>query len=106
MHTFSPDATSAQHREADALFGAATGALRSIGTPGLITLMLESSPGISDLIFSPARPPQVERDLIGDNEHALRTLKEQGACDSSYAISGRARFRVNVFRQRGTFAAV
>jgi twitching motility protein PilT len=124
-------ATPSQHREADALFGAPSAAMRSIGTPGLITAMLESSPGISDLIFSPARPPQVEshgelravevpditvlraddtaqvaRDLIGGNEHALRTLKEQGACDFSYAIPGHARFRVNVFRQRGSFAAV
>jgi twitching motility protein PilT len=49
---------------------------------------------------------QVARDLIGGNEHALRTLKEQGACDFSYAIPGHARFRVNVFRQRGSFAAV
>ena len=117
--------------ETDVLFGAPAGALQSIGTPALIALMLESSPGISDLIFSPSRPPQVERhgelvpvavpglallqaddtaqvarDLIGTNEHALRTLKEQGACDFSYAMPGRARFRVNVFRQRGTFAAV
>ena len=117
--------------ETDVLFGAPAGALQSIGTPALIAVMLESSPGISDLIFSPARPPQVERhgelaavdvpglallqaddtaqvarDLIGTNEHAMRTLKEQGACDFSYAMPGRARFRVNVFRQRGTFAAV
>ena len=93
--------------------------------------MLESGAGISDLIFSPGRPPQVEahgrltpvdipglallqadhtariaRDLIGGNRHALHTLKEQGACDLSYALAGRSRFRVNVFRQRGTFAVV
>jgi twitching motility protein PilT len=117
--------------ETDVMFGASAGALRAIGTADLIALMLESSPGISDLVFSPSRPPQVERhgelvpvdvpglallqaddtaqvarDLIGANEHALRTLKEQGACDFSYAMPGRARFRVNVFRQRGTFAAV
>ena len=45
-------------------------------------------------------------DLVGKNEHALRTLKEQGACDLSYSLPERARFRVNVFRQRGTFAVV
>ncbi len=120
-----------QGRDADVLFGAAAGALSAIGTPAVIVAMLESGSGISDLIFSPARPPQVEkhgeltpvaiaglpmlraedtaqvaRDLIGGNQHALRTLKEQGACDFSYAMPGRARFRVNVFRQRGSFAAV
>jgi twitching motility protein PilT len=127
MDTAPNNATSAQQTDADALFGPRAGA--PIETPALITAMLD--PGISDLIFSPARPPQVEkhgeltavavpgvdllqaedtariaRDLIGSNEHALRTLKEQGACDFSYAIPGHARFRVNVFRQRGTFAAV
>ena len=76
--------------------------------------MLDSGKGISDLIFSPGRPPQVEkhgeliavafpdlpmlraddtarvaRDLIGGNEHALRTLKEQGACDLSYSLPER-----------------
>jgi twitching motility protein PilT len=131
MHTAISDASSLHSRDADVLFGVPCDALLAIGTPALITAMLESSPGISDLIFSPARPPQVEkhgeltavdvpdvpmlraedtaqvaRDLIGANAHALRTLKEQGACDFSYSIPGRARFRVNVFRQRGSFAAV
>jgi twitching motility protein PilT len=102
-----------------------------IETPALIIAMMESGKGISDLIFSPGRPPQVEahgelvpvavpevavlqaddtarvaRDLIGSNEQALRTLKEEGACDLSYSLPDRARFRVNVFRQRGTFAIV
>ena len=102
-----------------------------LATPALIMAMLDSGNGISDLIFSPSRPPQVERqgelvpvevpslpllapedtsriakDLIGQNAQALATLKDQGACDFSYAIPERARFRVNVFRQRGTFAIV
>jgi twitching motility protein PilT len=102
-----------------------------IDTPALILAMLNSGQGISDLIFSPGRPPQVERDgelravvipglamlqavdtarvakdLVGKNEHALRTLTEHGACDLSYSLPEHARFRVNVFRQRGTFAVV
>jgi twitching motility protein PilT len=93
--------------------------------------MLDSGKGISDLVVSPSRPPQVERqgelvsvnvpglavltpedtsriarDLVGENAQALATLKEQGACDFSYSLPERARFRVNVFRQRGTFAIV
>jgi twitching motility protein PilT len=104
-------------------------ARRVIDTPTLILTMLKSGNGISDLIFSPGRPPQVERhgeltgiaglpmlqaddtasiarDLVGKNDHALRTLKEQGACDLSYSLPEHARFRVNIFRQRGTFAVV
>jgi len=102
-----------------------------IATPALIAAMLESGAGISDLIFSPGRPPQVERhgelrpvdipgcaimraedtarvarDLIDGNAHGLLMLKEQGACDLSFALSERTRFRVNVFRQRGSFAVV
>jgi twitching motility protein PilT len=100
-----------------------------LDTPALIVTMLSAGKGISDLIFSPGRPPQVERhgeltpvpglpvleaadtaaiarDLVGKNEHALRTLKEQGACDLSYSVTEQSRFRVNIFRQRGTFAIV
>jgi twitching motility protein PilT len=93
--------------------------------------MLDSGPGISDLVFSPGRPPQVERhghltpvsipnvsvlrsddtariasDLIAGNEQLLSTLKDQGACDLSYSIGDESRFRVNVFRQRGSHAVV
>jgi twitching motility protein PilT len=102
-----------------------------MSTQRLIIAMLESGKGISDLIFSPGRPPQVEKqgnltpvaipempvlrpddtariaaELVRGNETALRTLKEQGACDLSYSLPERGRFRVNVFRQRGTFAIV
>jgi twitching motility protein PilT len=103
----------------------------SLATPTLILAMLESHQGISDLIFSPGRPPQVEKhgsltavtipelpmlrpehtariatDLISGNEKATLALAEQGSCDLSYSLPGRSRFRVNVFRQRGTYAVV
>jgi twitching motility protein PilT len=112
-----------------ALFGAAAAA--TIATPALIQKMLDSGDGISDLVFSPGRPPQVERygelaavaidllpilrpadtaalarDLVNNNEQVLRGLKDQGACDLSYSLPDRCRFRVNVFRQRGSFAIV
>jgi len=113
------------------LFGAAASEPPSIATPALITAMLDSGAGISDLIFSPGRPPQVERhgdlatvaipelpllrpddtarvarDLIGGSAQVLRALRDQGACDLSYSLPERSRFRVNVFRQRGTYAIV
>jgi twitching motility protein PilT len=102
-----------------------------ISTPALIRALLDSGSGISDLVFSPSRPPQVEQhgelvsvsipelpllrpedtsriaaDLIAGNEQALRTLKDEGSCDVSYSLPERSRFRVNVFRQRGSYAIV
>jgi twitching motility protein PilT len=103
----------------------------TITTPALIQTMLASGAGISDLVFSPGRPPQVEKhgdlvavavpdlpmlgpedtarigaDLIGNNALHRRNLDEQGACDLSFALPEVARFRVNVFRQRGSYAIV
>src|SRR5437016_2634986 len=100
-------------------------------TEALLAAMLHASEGVSDLIFSPGRPPQVEihgqlipvqvprlpvltadhtrhiaSDLIASNKQAISTLREQGACDISYSLAGKARFRVNVFIQRGSCAIV
>ncbi len=108
----------------------ATGSDR-IATPVLLGAMLKASEKVSDLIFSPGRPPQVQvygqmipvqvpglsfltaddtrhiaADLIGDNKQAVTTLREHGACDISYGLPGLARFRVNIFIQRGSCAVV
>ena len=113
------------------LFGTASGDASGKFAAAMIMAMLDSGEGISDLIFSPGRPPQVERhghltavqipqvpelepehtariarELIAGNGQALLTLHEHGACDLSYSIPNCARFRVNVFRQRGTYAIV
>jgi twitching motility protein PilT len=102
-----------------------------IATSALLSAMLGATEKISDLIFSPGRPPQVQvygqmipvqvpgltlltpddtrqiaADLIGDNKQAITTLREQGACDVSYGLAGLARFRVNIFIQRGSCAVV
>ena len=45
-------------------------------------------------------------DLINGNEHVLATLQDQGACDLSFSLPDRCRFRVNIFRQRNTYAIV
>jgi twitching motility protein PilT len=44
--------------------------------------------------------------LIGHNQQAVKILREHGACDVSYGIPGLARFRANVFIQRGSCAVV
>jgi twitching motility protein PilT len=49
---------------------------------------------------------RIASDLIGDNKHALDTLREQGSCDVSYSLPSAARFRVNIFMQRGSCAVV
>jgi twitching motility protein PilT len=102
-----------------------------VATPTLLAAMLRAAEKISDLIFSPGRPPQVQvygqlipvqvpglsnltaddtrhiaADLIGDNKQAVATLREHGSCDISYGLSGVARFRVNIFIQRGSCAVV
>jgi twitching motility protein PilT len=104
---------------------------RTIHTAQLITAMLKSNGHVSDLIFSPGRPPQIEvsgelvelkfkgleslspddtrfiaYDIMGKNEHPVQKLEQEGSADLSYGVPGLARFRVNIFRQRGSFAIV
>jgi twitching motility protein PilT len=104
---------------------------RNIHTAQLITAMLKSHAHVSDLIFSPGRAPQVEvsgelvqlkfkgleclspedtrtiaYNLMGSNEHPIRRLEQDGSADLSYGLAGVARFRVNIFRQRGSCAIV
>jgi twitching motility protein PilT len=103
----------------------------AITTAAVLKAMLQVSPQISDLIFSPGRPPQVELrgqlvpvqilelptlgpedtqriagDLISGNKQAITALRELGSCDTSYSLPGEARFRVNIFKQRGSYAIV
>jgi twitching motility protein PilT len=100
-------------------------------TPSVLSAMLRVSKQVSDLIFSPGRPPQVElngkltpvkieglerltpedtariaADLIGKNKIALEKLRTEGSCDISYSLPKMSRFRVNIFTQRGTCAIV
>src|SRR6266849_5027284 len=106
-------------------------AQRTIHTAQLVTAMLKSNSHVSDLIFSPGRAPQVEvsgqlvelkykgleclssqdtlsiaNDIMGKNETPVRKLEQDGSADLSYGIAGVARFRVNIFKQRGSCAIV
>jgi twitching motility protein PilT len=129
MTTNASPSDSAAADELEQLFGPQSAA--AFPTDALVARMLDAGAGISDLVFSPGRPPQVEqhgeltpvtvsglaqltaahtaviaRHLVGAQPQAVRALREQGACDLSYILGTRARFRVNVFRQRGSFAIV
>jgi twitching motility protein PilT len=93
--------------------------------------MLSISDKVSDLIFSPGRPPQVEligkltpikmqglelltpahtaaiaKALIGNNKIAEESLQTHGSADISFSLTGLSRFRVNIFKQRGSYAIV
>jgi twitching motility protein PilT len=103
-------------------------ALAPLSAPELLASMLRTSAKISDLFLSPGKPPLVEingklhpagprvllpedtrrvaGELIGENQHALATLRENGSCDISYSLPSIARFRVNIFMQRGSCAIV
>jgi len=60
--------------------------------------------GLATLL--PGHTARIARELIGGNGQTLRALEREGAADFSYSVATRTRFRVNVFRQRGTFAIV
>jgi len=93
--------------------------------------MLRASDKVSDLIFSPGRPPQVElagklvpvrvhgldkltpahtagiaKLIIGNQQSAVDSLEKSGSADLSFSAPGEARFRVNIFKQRGTHAII
>jgi twitching motility protein PilT len=97
----------------------------------ILQRMLAVSAKVSDLIFSPGRPPQIElvgklqavaipglekltppqtaaiaKLIIGTNEEAAQSLEKLGSTDLSFSVPGLCRFRVNIFKQRGTHAIV
>src|SRR5437867_5492730 len=98
----------------------------------LLSLMLDSYDNVSDLNITCDRPLQVEAsgelvpvpvdpaiealtpfqseifalNLIHNDRRLTEHLLRQGSCDSSYSLPGKARFRVNIFSQRGNFSIV
>ena len=113
--------------------GAPTGATPAtqLNFINVLQRMLAVSDRVSDLIFSPGRPPQVElmgelqpveipglekllpnhtagiaKIIIGSHQTASENLDKFGSTDLSFSAPGFARFRVNIFMQRGTHAIV
>jgi twitching motility protein PilT len=98
----------------------------------LLTSMIQSGEAVSDLLFIEGKPPLVDihgrlhpfaidtpgslltskvieelaNEIIGRDDRLLNTFAETGSCDSSYAVEGIARLRVNVYKQNGQQAIV
>jgi twitching motility protein PilT len=98
----------------------------------ILNTMLDSQPEVSDLLFTVDKPLQVESfgdlksvdadppiekltpyqtemvalNLIGENQWHIEDLLRRGSCDSSYSVSDKARFRVNIFSQRSQYSIV
>jgi len=94
--------------------------------------MLESYDNVSDLNVTADKPFQVESsgqlkpvsleppvdrltpfqteifalNLINNDRRLTKTLLTEGSCDLSYQLAGKARFRVNVFSQKGCYSVV
>ena len=98
----------------------------------LLGAMLDSHDNVSDLNITCDRPLQVESsgelvavpvdppienmtpfqteifalNLINGDRRLTEHLIKSGSCDSSYYLPGKARFRVNIFSQRGNYSMV
>ena len=98
----------------------------------ILTAMLESHDNVSDLNITVDKPFQVEAsgqlltvplnppvdrltpfqsevfalNLINSDRRLTKNLLTEGSCDSSYQLAGKARFRVNIFSQKGYFSVV
>ena len=98
----------------------------------LLATMFDSHESVSDFNITVDRPLQVESNgelvpvpvmppiesltpfqteifalnLINNDRRLCHLLLQQGSCDSSYVLTGKARFRVNIFSQRGNYSIV
>lgn len=98
----------------------------------ILGFVLEHHPSVSDVNVSVGKPIQVEVDgdlaavdlpepvtaltpfqterfalqLLRNDRRAIRMLIEEGSADISYGVDERARFRVNIFQTRGSYAIV
>jgi twitching motility protein PilT len=56
--------------------------------------------------LTPFQTEMIALNLIGGNPRLTEDLLHTGSCDTSYSLAEDARFRVNVFSQRGNYSAV
>ena len=98
----------------------------------ILTKMLDSHNNVSDLNLTVGKPLQVESagelvgvdmepefrelspfqtevlalNLINQDHRLTEILLNEGSCDLSYGLAGKARFRVNIFSQSGNYSIV
>lgn len=98
----------------------------------ILSTMLDSQDDVSDLNITVDKPLQVENsgelvkvaiepdvnkltpfqtesialNLVAGNRRLTEDLIKTGSCDSSFFVPGKARFRVNIFSQRGNYSCV
>lgn len=106
--------------------------MRRLELDYLLECMLAMGNDVSDLNFTVDKPPQVEvngvlipvaidppitsltpfqtelvaLNLMGGNRRLTQDLLKTGSCDTSYSLVDKARFRVNIFSQRGNYSLV
>src|SRR6266700_4004495 len=106
--------------------------MRALELDYILATMLDSQPEVSDLLFTVDKPLQVESfgelkpvnldmpvekltpfqtemvalNLVGDNLWHLIDLLRRGSCDTAYTLTDKARFRINIFSQRGNYSIV
>src|ERR1043166_9020400 len=61
-------------------------------------------PGIEKL--TPFQSEQIALNLMGSSRRLVEDLLRTGSCDCSHSVPGKARFRVNIFSQRGNYSIV
>jgi twitching motility protein PilT len=69
-----------------------------------VLIPVDVAPPVAEL--TPFQTEVFALNLIGNNRRLLRDLVENGSCDLSYSLSDKARFRVNIFTQKGYFTTV
>ena len=57
-------------------------------------------------ILTPFQTEMIALNLVGGSRRLTEDLLRTGSCDSSYSLTGKARFRVNIFSQRGNYSVV
>ncbi len=98
----------------------------------LLSRLLESQPQLSDINFTPGKPPQIDTggelrfpfidpplpeltpwmteqialNLLDERRDLVKELMQKGSCDCAYEVPDLARFRVNIFSQRSCYSIV
>jgi twitching motility protein PilT len=81
----------------------------TVGKPFQVETSSELTAVDMDPPFHEITPFQAEifaLNLINKNRRLTENLLLEGSCDSSYELPGKARFRINIFSQRGNYSIV